>query len=376
MIEGAIPLVLLAWPALGIVLCSGFLLILSLVGAPSTGGIVLVMSWAFFRHEDAALVRRWTPWVWWAAGVSSIAVLAALLPRYQGTAMSRELIVLVVLMAVWPGECAALVAAERWRLRRAPGGPSVVAPAGAPWVRRGVLSLAIVLFLANGLTPYLGLRFNYAFAMWSNLRVDEYRWNSWVVPAWVQVRRADDHFVDVQEVELLRSTVEIFAEEAVPRGHFLGTLRSALGRSDVDVDLDASLGDWRFAFAGTMSDPVVAAMLERLAAQPPVAPDDTVRVHRARALLAPMAGPPGGDGSPYERRLEPALFSTTAFRQLAEQARHVGQSLNLRLAYRGQTRRFADTLAQPEFQAFVDGLEEDNLFPPKLQHRGPQRCFH
>jgi hypothetical protein len=379
MIEGGLPLVLLVWPALGIVLCSGFFLILSLVGAPSTGGAVMVMSWAFFHEDDAARVRRWSPWVWWAAGLVSVAVLMALLPRYQGTAMSRELIVLVVLMAVWPGVCAGVVAAERWRARRTGRGAPVAAPDEAPgagWVRRSVPVIATVLFVANGLTPYLGLRFNYAFAMWSNLRVDEYRWNSWVVPAWVQVRRADDHFVDVQEVELLRSTVEIFAEEAVPRGHFLGTLRSALGRSDVDVDLDASLGDWRFAFAGTMSDPVVAAMLERLAAQPPVAPDDTVRVHRARALLAPMAGPPGGDGSPYERRLEPALFSTTAFRQLAEQARHVGQSLNLRLAYRGQTRRFADTLAQPEFQAFVDGLEEDNLFPPKLQHRGPQRCFH
>jgi len=378
-IEGSLPLVLLVWPALGIVLCSGFFLILSLVGAPSTGGAVMVMSWAFFREDDAALVRRWSPWVWWAAGLVSVAVLVVLLPRYQGTAMSRELIGLVVLMAVWPGVCAGVVAAERWRDRRAGRGASV-APAGesagAGWVRRGVPVIATALFVANGLTPYLGLRFNYAFAMWSNLRADEYRWNSWVVPAWVQVRPAGDHFVDVREVELLRSTVEIFAEGAVPRGHFLGTLRSALGRADVDVDLDASLDDWRFTFAGTMSDPVVATMLERLAAEPPGVPEDTVRVHRARAILAPMAETSGGDGSPYERRLEPALFSTTAFRQLAEHARRVGQSLDLRLAYRGRTLRFADTLGQPEFQAFVDRLEQDNLFPPKLQRSGPQRCFH
>jgi hypothetical protein len=375
LMEASVPLVLLAWPAGGIVLASGFFLMLSLVGAPSTGGIVLVMSWAFFRHDDLALVRRWGPWVWWVAGGVSVAVLAALLPRYQGTAMSRELIVLVVLMAVWPGVSACVVAAERWRLRRAGGTPPLAAPAGARWVRRVVPALATVLFVANGLTPYLGLRFNYAFAMWSNLRADEYRWNSWIVPTWVPRWSARDHFVDVQEVELRRSTVEIFGAGAVPRPQYVGTMRSALGRADVDVDLDVSRGPWRFTFVGPMSDPSVAGALERLAAEPPAPPDDFVTVHRARATFAPLAAQ-GGDGSPYERRLEPALFSTTAFRQLAAQAQRQGQSLNLRVAHGGRTLRFTDTLADPGFQAFVDGLAENNLFPPKLATAGPQRCFH
>jgi hypothetical protein len=117
-------------------------------------------------------------------------------------------------------------------------------------------------------------------------------------------------------------------------------------------------------------------MLARLAAEPPAAGDDTITVHHADAILAPMAQAPGDDGSPYERRLEPALFSTTAFRQLAALARRQGQRLDLRLAYAGQTLHFADTLASPEFQAFVDGLAENNLFPPKLQRVGAQRCFH
>ena len=378
LIEGSVPLVLLAWPAAGIVLTSGFFLILSLVGAPSTGGIVMVMAWAFFRDEDAALVRRRAPWVWVAAAAASVVLLALLLPRYQGTAMSRELIALVVLMAVWPGVAAGVVATERWRDRRAGRSTAAVPaaePAGARWVRRAVPAVAVVLLVANGLTPYLGLRFNYAFAMWSNLRVDAHRWNSWVVPAWVRLRPVDAHFVDVQEVELLRSTVAIFGEDVVPRARFLGTLQPALGRPDVDLDLDVGRGDWRFTFTGTLADPVLAETLARLAADPPPAPEDTVTVHRARATLAPLAQASGAD-SPYERRLEPALFSTTAFRQLAEQARHVGQSLTLRLAYRGRTINFSDTLRDASFQTFVVGLAENNLFPPKLQHDGPQRCFH
>jgi hypothetical protein len=61
--------------------------------------------------------------------------------------------------------------------------------------RRGVLGAAVLLWLLNGLAPYSGLKFQYSFAMLSNLRVDDDRHNSLLFPRWM--RWADDPYVHV-----------------------------------------------------------------------------------------------------------------------------------------------------------------------------------
>jgi hypothetical protein len=54
----------------------------------------------------------------------------------------------------------------------------------------------------NGFSPYLGLKFNYSFAMFSNLRVDEARWNHLILPEWVRLSKHDGYvhvlFVETQ----------------------------------------------------------------------------------------------------------------------------------------------------------------------------------
>lgn len=66
-----------------------------------------------------------------------------------------------------------------------PGGPA----------HRALCIVATAALLLQGVAPYLGLRYRLAFAMLSNLRVDDARWNSLVVPAWVHLR--DDRHVHV-----------------------------------------------------------------------------------------------------------------------------------------------------------------------------------
>jgi hypothetical protein len=75
-------------------------------------------------------------------------------------------------------------------------GYSVVTARGAPHLGHGSLRLvprrrwhavAIALVLLNGLAPYLGLKTEAAFSMYSNLRTEGAYWNHLVVPSWVRV---------------------------------------------------------------------------------------------------------------------------------------------------------------------------------------------
>jgi hypothetical protein len=95
------------------------------------------------------------------------------------------LFVLVLLLAALLGERAPLrqrLRARRVRLRL-PGGPRTR--------RLALLLIASVCLL--GLSPYLGLQHRYAFAMLSNLRVDDARWNSVIVPRWVRPSEHDGY---------------------------------------------------------------------------------------------------------------------------------------------------------------------------------------
>ncbi|MFY0534156.1 hypothetical protein [Nannocystis pusilla] len=80
-------------------------------------------------------------------------------------------------------------APRRSRLRL-PGGPH----------HRSFAVATIALLLALGSSPYLGLKYRYSFAMLSNLRVDDARWNSLVVPRQLRLTRHDP-FVHVLRVE-------------------------------------------------------------------------------------------------------------------------------------------------------------------------------
>lgn len=55
------------------------------------------------------------------------------------------------------------------------------------WWRRPALWLAPVLVFANGLSPYLGLKSEHSFAMFSNLRTEGGTWNHTLVPSGVRV---------------------------------------------------------------------------------------------------------------------------------------------------------------------------------------------
>jgi len=114
-----------------------------------------------------------------AAASGAIAVLVRMLPR---TAPPQ----LDLFLVVWDVYGAALIvafAAHMWRTRHAVGRPTArlfAMPAQA------LLVLPLAVFL-NGVMPYLGLKTETSWAMFSNLRTEGDRSNHWLIPASSQV---------------------------------------------------------------------------------------------------------------------------------------------------------------------------------------------
>jgi hypothetical protein len=93
-----------------------------------------------------------------------------------------------VWLAAWTLLGAALLAAAR------AASPAPEAPAArAAWWRRPLLWLAPLLVLLNGLCPYLGLKTENSYTMFSNLRTEGGAWNHYLVPRQLRVFGFQDH---------------------------------------------------------------------------------------------------------------------------------------------------------------------------------------
>lgn len=184
-LELATPLLLLWRPRLGVACALLLAAGLGHVGPVAFNTLVAVGSLAFL--QPAALAAAAARWKRIAAIAGALLVVAGPLSfaLYQDRrawgpyfAFECALIVVAVLVAHAP------------RVARAPLllGRS----------QRELCGLLIAVLVLSGVGPYLGLKYRYSFAMLSNLRVDDSRWNHLLVPPAVRVR--DDRLVHVLEV--------------------------------------------------------------------------------------------------------------------------------------------------------------------------------
>ena len=76
-----------------------------------------------------------------------------------------------------------------------------------------IASLLAVLFTFNEMAPYLGIKKRFSHKMWSNLRVDDYRWNSLVFPESIRLsNRMDDQLIELSSVRVEPKTLSLFPE--------------------------------------------------------------------------------------------------------------------------------------------------------------------
>lgn len=201
LMECAIPFLLVFVPRLGM---AGTLVLATSLGhlGPAAFNVMLIgLAGLFWSEDHVEPVRRhWKRWV--PAGLIVGLVGAGYsLSVYEGPMKWGAFGVLEMVVAMVG---AALVAS--WvagpKAQRQP----VFTP-GTGWGKslRSWLLFALVL---NGLTPYLGVKYRYSFAMLSNLRVDRARWNHLLVPSFVSLRPSQHVHVRVAATPKQREPIE------------------------------------------------------------------------------------------------------------------------------------------------------------------------
>jgi hypothetical protein len=185
--EASVPLLCLAAPRLGMPLTVAVMAVIGHRGATPFTMLVMVLSCAFLGREDGAVLARGMRRSWLEYHVLEVMALTLLFGH-------GLLLADAVGRARAAGRGGRAAAALRALLRR---DLHEALPPGRA-VRALLLGLAAA-GLLNGVTPYLGLKFRMSFAMFSNLRADDARWNHWLVPRGVQLR-AFDPFVHVTDV--------------------------------------------------------------------------------------------------------------------------------------------------------------------------------
>ncbi len=142
--------------------------------------------------------------------------------------------------------------------------------AGSPVVhRRGTLRLASALWVvgpalvvANAASPYLGLKTQSTFTMYSNLQTEGDRWNHLVLPEAVQVFGLQDELVTI-----LASSDPAMQEAAESDRRWVVSGLRAWAARHPDASLSYAVGDRRYDIPRVGDDPRLrASLIERKAA--------------------------------------------------------------------------------------------------------------
>lgn len=191
---------LLIYPRLGILLVVYVMAGLGHIGPSAFASTCVVMSLAFFDRGDIVLTRRFFQRRWGAVVAITLLVIGVSFSTYRAPlpwlkyGLLEALLVTVTCMVIGVGLA---------RLRRLATLRRRLLPAAVRWWRRpttlmpGLSSWLALILVVNGMTPYLGVKYRFSTAMLSNLRVDQERWNSYVIPEWVRLRESTPHVLVV-----------------------------------------------------------------------------------------------------------------------------------------------------------------------------------
>jgi len=176
-LELGTPLLLLWVPRLGVVVALAMLMHFVSIGATALSTVIGVCCLAFLDDRDRQALTA----MWPVGLVPAAAAVVASGLLYQGPWSWPQ-------YGVCHGLFAAALSGAAWRLlRRGPADRATVLHG------RRLLQGAAVWWLVNGLAPYSGVKFQYSFAMLSNLRVDDDRHNAWLFPRWLRLTTHDPY---------------------------------------------------------------------------------------------------------------------------------------------------------------------------------------
>lgn len=224
LVESALPILLLLFcRRLGILTVVLFYGGIALTDALVVTLCIIFPALAFLEEEDwKTLKAGWQkPALAW--GVLLLAWLPFSAAYYQGPrpwlqpALYQSVLLLIFTLVAW------LIGRDlqqAWQQKSTGENPGLLRQglAALGWSRPALLSKTLpggliilawsALLILNGFSPYLGLKFNYSFAMLSNLRVDDARWNHLLMPKWVRLT-AHDGYIHVLLAETQTASADI-----------------------------------------------------------------------------------------------------------------------------------------------------------------------
>ncbi len=199
LLEGLIPFFLILYPALGLILGYAFLGLVGMIGpAPFTLTVMTLIS-AFFDDKDGEAMAQGMRRHRNILAVLMLLLLALSWKTYRGPQWWAEL-------ALYQAAVFFLFCGTFFAVRRAPAGATIRFLGGLPLLPsqallRGMMILLVMGGILNGLAPYLGWKYRLSFAMLSNLRADQTRWNSYIFPKAMALRQ-DDPFIRILNVDM------------------------------------------------------------------------------------------------------------------------------------------------------------------------------
>jgi hypothetical protein len=208
--EGSLPLLLLLYPRLGILATICVIGVIGHVGAVAFTVCVVSMSLMFWNDDDKKALLSGLRTYLLVLVPCFLVFLRLSFPIYVGTRPWTGFVALQLVSASGLFFTLWIISASPRNARTrgfgflqslaAPEDPRAALSTGS-----GIVAALLVAYttasVANGLSPYLGLKYRLSAAMLSNLRADDNRWNSLVFPQWMYARSSDP-FVHVNAVEI------------------------------------------------------------------------------------------------------------------------------------------------------------------------------
>jgi hypothetical protein len=197
--EATVPVLLMVAPSIGIpaaiLLVSPFMSI----GAPPFALLVVTMAMAFLPDEAGPevqrVVRKWGAWLLTAGAALAFTARTAYRGDFPWPAIGLAQTLTFTLACI-----AAAAIFDHLRRKRDPSTAPAPAVLEKPSpAQRATFAVFVAALVLNSLTPYLGIKFQFSFAMLSNLRADDDRWNSLIFPRSLRLT-AHDPFVHVTRV--------------------------------------------------------------------------------------------------------------------------------------------------------------------------------
>jgi hypothetical protein len=208
--EAAIPVLLATRRLRTVGLLWGMLFhyVLGLVGFYNFSMTMVALYAAFLPSGFGAALRRlslargrpgrilhWAAWLSGAWALAFLAVVSALAAR--GLARDPRWLIHGGGYALWTLYAPLLVVGYVWVTARA--APRQADPRdGGVTPRRAWHAVVLALMFLNGLAPYLGLKTEAAFSMYSNLRTEGPYWNHLVLPSWLRLARYQHDLVSIE----------------------------------------------------------------------------------------------------------------------------------------------------------------------------------